>query len=150
MTKNKFRIVQKVTTNGVDEVVDTVYCVQRRFLFWWFDAGIKSAYTLPSGGGHSNIMVSSRKGYFSFRSFNRAELFMDKYFINRVHIKYKGSLIKNYPYESDFKEVFVNKSNVISYYAKTPCFEASYSLESLKWKIDQRIKSVVKSTIATG
>ena len=141
-----FRIIKSETTNSIGESVNTKYLIQRKFLWWWINARIKYGYTLGKfHGGSSDIMI--QKAIFNFNSIDEANVFLDKYLVNQFAENYKGSRIIRVVNEYNWKEMFVNTSNLTEYYASTPCYEYSYSIEELKLKIDRRIKNTKTSIV---
>lgn len=120
--ENKYRIISK----------DGQYLIEKKFLFWWVLASIKCGYTLGHFGGNSSSDLMIHRCYFSFNSLSTAKEFMDKYLINPYKERYYGEMLIRIPWQSTRNEVYVCTSDVTEYYAKTPCYRSSSSLERLK------------------
>lgn len=88
MIMAKYRILERKTTNGRDEV-SFKYSIERRYLgFLWFGAITPTCYNLPV-----NIKLYIGRGCFSFYTLETCEQHLETYFLNPVKELYKGVLI---------------------------------------------------------
>lgn len=116
------------------------FVIQKKVLFWWADASIKCGYRL----GHmdstpSGLMLD--KCYFEFASYGEALVFLDKFLVNPVDEYHKGNRIINVVERHTWNELFVNISYVTEYYARTPCYCTSRTLEGIKDMIDKGFRT---------
>lgn len=121
----KYKVIEK----------DNKYYIYKKGLFKWKKAKIKHGYRMPTSLGYSSEIMLS-KGIFPFKSQEEADENLEKFFINPYEEWYKGFKIIRV-LDSTFTERYINKSNVVSYYGGTKCYQSSKSLDELKQKIDE-------------
>lgn len=136
----KFRIVKSETINGKGEV-QTQYRIQKKFLFWFFDYGIKThyfTYDIPNAH-HKNMpwqIAMLTKRIFIFNTETKAKEFLSK--IENPFIEwYKGDKIIRVFHDNNWTDVYVNKSYWGSWSGGIG-YEYSKTLTGLKELIDKR------------
>lgn len=136
----KFRIVKSETTNGKGET-RSHYKIQKKFLFWFFDYGIKTHYhTYDDLNAHHrnmpNHMAIMTKRIFIFDTEAMAKEYLNK--IENPFVEwYKGDKIIRVFNENQWTDVYINKSYWGSWSAGIG-YEYSNTLAGLKEMIDKR------------
>ena len=136
----KFRIVKSETVNGKGEV-KTHYKIQKKYLFWFFDYGIKTHYYTYTdwNAKHRNMpthMAHITKRIFIFDTEAKAKECLNK--IEKPFFeKYKGDLIGLVFDDNRWTDVYINYSYSGSWIGGYG-YEYSNTIEGLKEMIDKR------------
>lgn len=146
----KFRIVKSETTNGKGET-RSHYKIQKKFLFWFFDYGIKTHYYTYTdwNAGHRNMpthMAHITKRIFQFNSEEMAKEYLQK-IENPFWETYKGDLIGKVFDDNSWKDTYINYSYSGSW-SGGHGYEFSNTLDGLKEMIDRR-KTKTKISVSS-
>jgi hypothetical protein len=144
---SKYRIVKEEDYDPNGKLKNTWYFIQKKVLFFWINASIRSCYSLGKfHSGSSDKMLSRIAIYHLSRE--EAEYFLDKYLQNPFKEVYKGNtIIMAYDEHTPHTHFFINKSNLTEHYSGVACYEYSSSLDELKKRIDSRIVYKRKSIL---
>lgn len=145
----KFRIL-KTEKKYNNRTTETYYEIQKKFLFWFFDYGIRVMYSTDHNSNvyrnEPNDIAMLTKRYILFPDIERAKqclMIIQEPFVEY----YKGNLINRVLDDKDLtKVVYVNKSYARTWSAGTG-FEYSYTLDGLKEKIDRRKPKISTSIV---
>ena len=144
---NKYRIVKEETTNGLGEVTDAFYIIQKRFLFWWFDCNIPCPSTFSTS---NTCYINTRVEKFSSKE--NAQSYIHDYLLKGYEEYYKNHKIIKL-LDDDNRPIFIDKSDIVEMEIDKYCnsydyyFDYDYSLEGIKGKIDSKITKVKKTIV---
>lgn len=135
-----FRIIKKEKSNGLGDV-KTNFIIQKKFLFWGVNYGIKTHYYTYTdwNAGHRNMpthMAHITKRVFLFNTEEKAKEFLIK-IKTPFNLKYKGDFIEVVFDDNTWNDVYINRSYK-GYWSGGSGYEYSKTLDELKEKIDRR------------
>lgn len=122
----------------VIENEDGYFRIQKKGLWSWANARIKSCYTFSGLHGDLYGMMMGRGISFKYKSLKEAQEDLKDYFLNQPE-KYRGNNIIIAYDEYNQTPTYINKSHRTKSFAKTSCYYYEYSLEELKRRIDKRM-----------
>jgi hypothetical protein len=145
----RYRIIKTETIRGSGDT-KTTYKIQKKFLFWFFDHGIKSHYYTYTDWGaiHKGIpthMALITERIFIFNTEVKAREYLNK-IKNPFKERYMGDLIVRAFDDDTWADVYIN----LSYYGRfngDKGYEYSKSLDGLKEKIAHRKTKTKISTL---
>lgn len=134
--KKEFRIIEYKTCNDLEECI-TIYYIQKKFLYWWFD------YRFHILNDNNTL---SKKLY-TFKSKNECTRMIEK-LKEDDWISYKKNNIKRVFTHDSLKLIFVNTNNSIwKDHIGYIYYDNSYSLSILKQNIDRKITTITKKVL---